>query len=90
MGNLLDVLRSDGKKPSADVFLDFERLRLCKANSFADAKPTPDEEVVYSEVQSILELSSSILTELDEYKGAGDHIRLVRFHVTSILCSTGA
>ena len=25
MGNLLDVLRSDGKKPSPNVFLDFER-----------------------------------------------------------------
>lgn len=64
MGGLLDVLRSDGKRPAASVFLDFEH-----------AQPTPEEEVVYREVQAILDQSTQILQELDEYKGAGDHIR---------------
>jgi len=64
MGSLLDVLRSDGKKPAPSVFLDFEHVQ-----------PTPDEEVVHKEVQAILDQSNAILDELDEYKGAGDHIR---------------
>lgn len=64
MGNLLEVLRSDGKKPAANVFLDFEH-----------AKPTPEEEPVYGEVQAILQQSALILEELDDYKGAGDFIR---------------
>lgn len=64
MGNLLDVLRSDGKKPSPNVFLDFER-----------AKPTAEESAVYEEVKAILDQSAHILEELDDYKGAGDFIR---------------
>lgn len=64
MGNLLDVLRSDGKKPSPNVFLDFEH-----------AKPAPEEEGIHREIQAILDQSNSILAELDDYKGAGDHIR---------------
>ena len=42
-----------------------------------DVQPTPDEEVVHKEVQAILDQSNAILDELDEYKGAGDHIRTV-------------
>jgi hypothetical protein len=43
----------------------------------AGAQPTPEEEAVYREVRAILEQSTQILLELDDYKGAGDHIRKV-------------
>lgn len=64
MGNLLDVLRKDGRKPGQDVFLDFE-----------NAQPTEVEVEVYEKVNSVLVRSNEILDELDNYKGAGDSIR---------------
>ena len=44
-----------------------------------DAQPTSDaEKAVYDEVRVLLKQCAEVLKELDEYKGAGDHIRNVR------------
>lgn len=64
MGNLLDVLRKDGRKPAPSVFIDFEH-----------AEPTDAEQAVYGEVRAVLDRAAAVLREIDEYKGAGDAIR---------------
>eukprot|EP00052_Salpingoeca_macrocollata_P034052 m.10367 g.10367 ORF g.10367 m.10367 type:complete len:325 (-) comp5883_c0_seq1:117-1091(-) len=69
MGNLLNVLSKDGKRPTQDVFLDFE-----------NAQPTPEEEEVHARVAAVLSRSGDILNELDNYKGAGDSIRQAISH----------
>lgn len=64
MGNLLQVLKKDGKRPSAEVFLDFE-----------NAQPTGEEQEVYDKVKAVLDRASAILSDLDSYQGAGEQIR---------------
>nr|XP_018916474.1 PREDICTED: protein FAM49B-like [Bemisia tabaci] len=68
MGSLLSLLSRDESNCCSyqkyDVFLDFE-----------NAQPTPDERLVYMEVQSVLEQCDIILDEIQCYKGAGKEIR---------------
>lgn len=65
MGALLSALNDkSGKRAGQDFFIDFE-----------DAKPTAAEVDVHAKVQAVLAKSSAILTELEQYSGAGDHIR---------------
>eukprot|EP00053_Salpingoeca_punica_P013289 m.119881 g.119881 ORF g.119881 m.119881 type:complete len:322 (-) comp16163_c1_seq1:1375-2340(-) len=64
MGNLLGIGK-EGRKPTADLFLDFE-----------NAQPIESEVEVHAQVASVLTKSASIIRELDEYKGAGEQIRL--------------
>jgi hypothetical protein len=64
MGNLLGIGK-EGKKPTHDLYLDFEK-----------AEPTEGELEVHTLVQAVLDRSAAILAELDEYKGAGEQIRV--------------
>jgi hypothetical protein len=88
MGALLALLRGDGKKPAPHVFVDFEStsyycLSVCSRFAYwlVGAQPTEEERALYAEVRALLDKSGDVLQELEEYKGAGDHIRSVRISV---------
>ena len=66
MGNLLKLLARDGDccaLPKQDIFVDFET-----------ASPTPEEEELYNEAESVLKESEIILEKIQGYKG--EHCKL--------------
>lgn len=65
MGNLLRLLTGPSEPDSKDIFLDFE-----------NAKPTPEEQEVWEVVNTVLENSSKVLTDLETYQGASEEIRV--------------
>jgi len=65
MGSLLSALNDkNGKKAGDAFFVDFE-----------GAAPTDEEQPTYEKVKNVLDRASEVLTELEEYAGAGESIR---------------
>lgn len=61
----MQVLKKDGRRPQDDIFLDFE-----------NAQPTDEEKPVFDEIKVVLDQSTAVLSDLREYTGAGDAIRM--------------
>ncbi|CAM9423212.1 CYFIP-related Rac1 interactor B-like [Petromyzon marinus] len=64
MGNLLKVLTCTDLEQGPNFFLDFE-----------NAQPTDNEQQTWMSVGSVLQGTRSVLSELQEYCGAGNEIR---------------
>lgn len=67
MGNLLRVLaynRDENTLSKVDIFVDFE-----------NCQPTENELGVWSQVRHVLQYTTTILRELQQYKGAANEIR---------------
>jgi hypothetical protein len=80
MGILLSLLKPDAQV-STDVFVDFESNRK-KASwsieAFAiDAKPTPEEEEIFTADTTKLKEAKLLVVKLRCYTGCGDQIRKV-------------
>ncbi|XP_046857170.1 LOW QUALITY PROTEIN: CYFIP-related Rac1 interactor B-like [Xenia sp. Carnegie-2017] len=66
MGNLLRILYAkDTDTNKSDIFLDFE-----------NAQPTSSEAEVYDVVKAVLDQSTQILEDLNDYQGANEPIRV--------------
>jgi len=72
MGNLMQVLRKEGRRPGEGVFVDFEK-----------AEPSEVEAEVYATVKAVLDRHETILEELSAYQGAGEPIRQAIMHPDS-------
>eukprot|EP00911_Craspedida_sp_UC1_P000717 UC1_evm1s548 len=64
MGNLMQVLRKEGRRPGEGVFVNFEK-----------AEPTEAEAAVYGRVDEVLSRASGVLADLETYSGAVEAIR---------------